>query len=94
MKNLRFKFATAALVLGVGSAMATTHHAFATRIWGYDQSSHQYIDVATTPGYLCEFSTKVCTVEYPAAVNPNNQATDTYPGTAQPSATVLGDYLH
>jgi hypothetical protein len=92
MKNLKLNFAVAALVLGFGSAMATTHHAFANRTWGYDQSTGKYILVSSTPGYSCDPSAQVCTADYPLDVDPNNQATDQHPGIAQPSNIVLGDF--
>jgi hypothetical protein len=92
MKNLRLKFAAAALILGIGSAMATTHHAFANRTWGYDQSTGKYIEVSTTPGYSCVGSAQTCTADYPLDVDPNNQAGDAHPGTAQPSNIILGDF--
>ena len=92
MKNLRLKFAAAALVLGFGSAMATTHHAFANRTWTKDAISGLYSDV-TGQAYDCTTSTKVCTEDYPADVDPNNQAADQHPGIAQPTNIVLGKFV-
>ena len=90
MKNLRLKMAVAALVLGVGSAMATAHNPFANRTWAKDSLGH-YSDV-TGQAYDCTPGTQVCTEDYPTGVNPNNQSTDSYPGIAQPSNVILGNF--
>ncbi|MFD0767143.1 hypothetical protein ACFQZI_19975 [Mucilaginibacter lutimaris] len=90
MKNLKLKMSVAALLLGFGSAMATAHHAFANRKWGKDPMTGVYSDL-TGVSYICNQSTRVCTEEYPADVDPNNQAGDQHPGTVQPTNIVLGD---
>ncbi|RFZ92876.1 hypothetical protein D0C36_15915 [Mucilaginibacter conchicola] len=96
MKNLKVKLAAIALVLGAGSALASAHHAFATRKWGKDASTGIYTEVtglSSPSGYRCQNSSNVCTEEYPTDVDPNNQANDSHPGIAQPSNTVLGTFL-
>ena len=94
MKNLKLNLSAIALLLGVGSALATSHHSFANRKWGRDRVTGIYTEVTgmTPPDYKCASSTNICTEEYPADVDPNNQAGDQHPGTALPSNTVLGNF--
>jgi hypothetical protein len=95
MKSLKVKLSAIAFVLGFGSALATSHHAFANRKWGLDQSTGKYVEVtglSTPSGYTCETSANVCTADYPMDVNPNSQANDQHPGIAQPTNIVLGDF--
>lgn len=71
MKNLKFKLAAAALVLGIGSAMATANN-FANKTWGR-QSNGTYVDLTghTPDEYRCDDSSNICTAVYPATQNPN-----------------------
>ena len=94
MKNLKFNLSVAALILGMGSALATTHHNTSNRKWGRDHVTGIYTEVTglTPPDYKCKSSTNICTEEYPEDVDPNNQAGDQHPGSALPSNTLLGDF--
>ncbi|TWR26781.1 hypothetical protein FPZ42_07015 [Mucilaginibacter achroorhodeus] len=72
MKNLKFKLAAAALVLGIGSALATASNPFANKTWGR-QSNGVYVDLTghSPDEYNCTASSSVCTAIYPATQNPN-----------------------
>ena len=94
MKNLKLKMSVAALVLGLGSAMATTHSNSTNRKWGRDALG-VYTEVTgmnAPADYKCKSSSSTCTEEYPADVDPNDQAGDAHAGTALPTNIVLGDF--
>jgi hypothetical protein len=95
MKNLKLKMSVIALVLGFGTAMATTQHSFANRKWGKDPLTGVYTEVtglSSPSGYDCTPSANVCTEEYPMDVDPNNQAGDDHDGIAQPTNQILGKF--
>jgi len=96
MKRLKISFAALAVVLGLGSAFATTtYHPFSNKTWGLNQATGLYIDVTgQTKGvdYSCASSTKICTEDYPSDVNPNDQDHDAHPGTVQGTNIVLGNF--
>ncbi|MES2063577.1 MAG: DUF6520 family protein [Bacteroidota bacterium] len=86
MKNLRLKLAVAALVLGLGSAMATTHHAFANKSWGH-RTDGSYVDLTgVNPNrYSCAESEETCIAVYPATQNPNTNP-------ANPVSIIFGTF--
>jgi hypothetical protein len=96
MKNLKLSVSLAALILGIGTAFATTSHpSFANKKWGKDPVSGLYTEVTgqSAPGdYRCTTATTSCTEEYPADVDPNNQAGDAHPGTVSPVNIILGSF--
>ncbi|MEO7215552.1 DUF6520 family protein [Mucilaginibacter sp.] len=96
MKNLKLSVSLAALVLGIGSAFATTaNHSFTNKKWGRDPLTGVYTDVtgqSSPADYKCKDGANSCTEEYPADVDPNNQAGDTHPGTVTPVNIILGNF--
>ncbi|GAA4326212.1 hypothetical protein GCM10023149_28880 [Mucilaginibacter gynuensis] len=96
MKKLSIRFALAAAILGIGSAYAGNANHFAVKKWGLDRSTGLYVDVTTaSPStYSCTGSSGVCTATYDSDVNPNNQAGDTHPGTADPITIVNGTFAN
>lgn len=94
MKNLKVHFSMLALVLGIGTAFATVRHQAGTKTWARNPTSGLYTDItAQDPNaHECSDSQNICTAVYEDDVNPNNQAGDAHPGTAQPLSVELGDF--
>jgi hypothetical protein len=79
MRNLKVSLSLFALVLGMGTAFATANlHKKLNRTWG-KESSGLYTEV-TGQSYECSEGTQTCTAQFPADVNPNDQANDAHPG--------------
>lgn len=83
MKNLKFKLAVAALVLGVGSAFATLKHYDPTdRKWSKDPATGVYTDITGQSkgfDYDCDSSDAICTETYPLGVDPNHNTNNVQP---------------
>jgi len=95
MKHLKVALAIAAIAAATGSAVATTHHNFSNKKWGRNPSTGLYIDITGQSqgvDYQCNAGSNVCTAEYPADVDPNNQAGDAHPGTVLPTNVVNGAF--
>lgn len=56
-------------------------------VTGLEQS-----DEETVRDYSCTGLETICTEEYPAGVNPNDQENDSFPGTALPTNQIFGVY--
>lgn len=97
MKNLKVNFFAIVLVLGIGTAFATaSHHRLDDRKWARDPMTGVYTDITGQQkgdDYQCNGNNGICTAEYPADVNPNNQGSDQHPGTVAPDATELGSFV-
>ena len=95
MKDLKIKLAAMAILLGIGSAFATvTPHRTDLKRWGkYPSGLYTEVtgDVKGTD-YFCNGMSSICTEEYPADVDPNNQLTDDHAGIASPVNSVIGTF--
>ena len=96
MKKLKVSLSALVVILGIGSAFATvTKHDLANRKWGRDPLTGVYTDITggeKGTDYTCTGTSIVCSEEYPADVDPNNQAGDTHPGTALPMNVESGSF--
>jgi hypothetical protein len=94
MKKLKVSLSMFALILGLGTAFATAHHAKpASKTWSRNPSTGLYSDITGQPQtYNCDDAQTVCTAVYPSDVDPNNQAGDAHPGIAQPTSVELGNF--
>jgi hypothetical protein len=85
MKNLKVSLAALALLIGTSAAFASAlHRPFTNKKWGRDPQTGLYVDVTGQikgSGYSCTGTTSTCTAEFPADVDPNDQAHDAHPGT-------------
>jgi hypothetical protein len=94
MKNLKVNLGALALLLGISAASFGAIHRSADHKWGL-QSNGEYIEVtgqSQGPDYRCTGDENVCTETYPEGVDPNDQDNDTFPGVAEPTAIVSGNF--
>lgn len=88
MKKLKVSLGALALMLGMGAAFATTHHQTLDKKWGLNRSTGMYEEVtglSEGTDYACTDGDDICTAQFPADVNPNDQDNDQHAGTAQPT---------
>jgi hypothetical protein len=94
MKNLKIKLSALMILVGTGAALATVRHTRTTdHKWSRNPSSSVYTDITgqeVGSDYRCLDAAQICTATYPEGVNPNDQSSDAYPGTALPSSTESG----
>ncbi|MFB9844027.1 DUF6520 family protein [Mucilaginibacter ginsenosidivorans] len=87
MKKLKVSITALALVLGVGTAFATTaYRPFTNKTWALNPSTGLYMDITGQVrgvDYNCTGASGTCTADFPSDVNPNDQAHDAHPGTVQ-----------
>jgi hypothetical protein len=76
MKNLKFQFALAAMLLGFGGAVATAQHrSLVDQKWARNPVTGLYTNITgQNQGfeYDCDHSSDVCTATYPPGQDPNS----------------------
>jgi hypothetical protein len=96
MKTLKINFVAAIAILGLLFAFISesSYSNISTSKYELNESSGVWTPVSGTQGidYECRESVNTCTAMFPSQVNPNDQENDAYPGTADPSDIVEGDY--
>jgi hypothetical protein len=94
MKSLKMNMSVLALLLGVSAATFAAVNKSADRKWGL-RSNGQFVDVTSQSQgnqYLCSGLTNTCTEMYPEGVNPNDQENDQFPGVAEATDIISGNF--
>jgi hypothetical protein len=77
MRNLKVKLSVLAMLVGLGSAFATRKPLDDNHKWSRDAVSGAYTDITGQQlgtDYSCDNGSDVCTATYPAAQDPNVNA--------------------
>jgi len=87
MKKMKFNFAIAAVLLGIGTAalsVGTVKAKSSATLYGYNQATSQWEEVR--PGYICDESSENCTAQFDT---PPSQG-----GQPIPNTLVDGDFTN